>query len=454
MRREDAGKKAGDKAIETLKRLLGGRADSWEIFFSMETGFGCEARGGGVEALKARSSAGVGVRAISGKRLGVGFGSVLSDDALRVLVDKTLAGGTEASQDDYLGFPMPRADAAPPVEGVFDEKIYAASEEEKIVLALAIEAGAMDYDPRIKRVRKASYGETLCSRRVVNSNGVDAAHSATYFSGSVTAVAEENAEPQMGWEIATSHERATIDFAAIGRGAAQRAVRMLGARKMETVRCPAIMENAVVTELLEALAGSFLADNVHKGKSMLEGKVGMRVASSAVTIVDDGVMPGGWASSAHDGEGAPKAVNVLLDKGVCAGYLFDTYWARRAGAASTGSSVRSSFRGLPSIGVSNLYIKAGDKGLDELLRGMSNGLYITEVLGAHTINAVSGDFSLGAAGIRVDAGRLAYPVRGIAISGNLLEFFSKAAECGSDLRFFGSIGAPSILIEEMEASGT
>ncbi|MBI5886014.1 MAG: TldD/PmbA family protein [Deltaproteobacteria bacterium] len=452
MKKDAPEKNSGDRVIEALAAHLRGRAGSYEIFFSSDAGLGVEAKDGCVDALKVRSGRGVGLRTITGNRLGFGFSSVLTGPALRELADKTVAGSIEASEDGFLAFPAPGAVPAP-IEGLLDDKATGVSEEDKIASALAIEAAAMAYDPRIKRVRKASYGETLSSRRVVNSNGVDSRHSATYFSGSVTAVAEDG-ESQMGWEMAASHLRSGMDFAAIGAGAAKNAVRMLGARKPASMKCPAIIENVVVTELLETLAGSFLADNVSKGKSMLAGKLGVKVASGAVSIVDNGVMPGGWASSACDGEGVPKGVNVLLDKGVCAGYLYDTYWAARAGTASTGSSVRSSFKGMAALGFSNLFMKAGEKDLSALLQEMGTGLYITELLGAHTMNPVNGDFSVGAAGIRVEGGAFAYPVRGMAVSGNLLELFSKVAACASDLRFLGSVGAPSILIEEMEASGS
>lgn len=453
MKKDTLLKEAGDRAIETLTGYLAGKAESYEIFFSSDCGLGVEAKDGGVDALKVRSGSGIGLSTITGARLGFGFSSVLTGDALRELADKTVAGSIEASRDEFSGFPFSGGVAAP-IKGIFDEKAGDISEEEKIASALAIEAAAMGHDARIKRVRKASYSETVSFRRVVNSNGVDGTHNATYFSGSVTAVAQDGGESQMGWEMDARHIRSGMDFAAIGAGAARNAVRMLGARKIRTIKCPAIIENVVVTELLEALAGSFLADNVSKGKSMLANKVGVKVVSAAMSIVDDGTQPGGWASSAYDGEGVPRGVNVLLDKGVCAGYLYDTYWGRRAGAASTGSSARSNFKGMAGVGLSNFSIKPGDRDVVSLMKEMSTGFYITEVLGAHTINSVSGDFSVGAAGIWVEDGAFAYPVRGMAISGNLLQLFSKVAACASDMRFLGSVGAPSILIEEMEASGS
>lgn len=449
-------KEAGaDRTIDALKMLLKNRADSYEIFFSHEKGFNVEVRDGAVDALKVRSNTGVGLRTLSGGRQGFGFSSVLAGEALEDLVNKTINGGGSTGEDKFLRFPGP-AKGAPGEEGldIFDPSFGSIPEEEKIGSAIRIEECARAYDRRIKRIRKASFSESLHTSRIANSNGVDMAHAATFYSGSVTAVAEDKGESQMGWEMATSHSKSRIDPAAIGIGAAKNAVRMLGGRKITTVRCRAVIENTVVCELLEALAGSFLGDNVQKGKSMLIGKIGAKVASDSLNIWDDGVLPGGWATSAFDGEGMAKGKTPLLIKGVCQGYLYDTYWAERAGAKPTGNAARSNYKSFPGIGTSNLYIEQGGKALDELLKEIGNGIFITEVLGVHTINTVSGDFSLGAAGFQVEGGRAQYPVRGMAVSGNLLDLFAKVGGCGSDMRFIGSIGAPSLLINEIEASGS
>jgi PmbA protein len=140
--------------------------------------------------------------------------------------------------------------------------------------------------------------------------------------------------------------------------------------------------------------------------------------------------------------------------GVCEGYLYDSYWAKRDGVTSTGNGARSRYKSMPGVGVTNLYIEKGEKTLDELIGEVSDGLFITELMGVHTVNTVSGDFSVGASGLRIEGGKPCYPVRGMAISGNLMDLFSKVESCGSDLRFIGSIGAPSILFSELEASGS
>ncbi|MBI2412192.1 MAG: TldD/PmbA family protein [Deltaproteobacteria bacterium] len=444
----------GQRTIEAVRGLLKGRPVEYEIFFSYDSGFGADAREGAIDALKARSNAGVGLRTISKNRLGFGFSSVLTDDALRDLVEKTLTGSQESSEDASLGLPEAVAFAKDSDLGVYDESYDSVGEEAKIRHAIEIEEAALSFDKRVKRVRKASYNASVRYERIVNSKGVDAEHMATYFSGSVTAVAEEKDESQMGWDMALGHMRKDVDPAVVGKGAAENAVRLLGARKLKSIKCPAIIENVVACELLEALASSFLGDNVEKKRSMLIGKVGAKIASDAINIYDDGLKKGGWAASPFDGEGAGRQKTALVVKGVCQGYLYDTYWGRRAGRASTGNATRSNYKSTPGVGISNLYIENGAKTVGELKKELGNGLFVTEVLGVHTINTVTGDFSLGAAGLWIEGSEFAYPVRGLAVSGNLLDLFGRVGAAASDLRFMGSIGAPSLLITEIEASGT
>ncbi len=448
---DDAG---AEETIGRLRGLLKGRADSYEIYFSLQKGLGVEARDGAVDALKGRSSKGVGLRTISGRRLGFAFTSVLSDGALSDLVESAISGSTESSEDEHLKLPGPQQGPAEEDLGLFDASFGTRPEEDLIRAAVEIEEAALSFDPRVKRVRKASCSESLGAGRLVNSNGVDITHAATYYSGSVTAVAEAGGEAQMGWEMGTGHKGTDVDGRSIGSKAAENAVKRLGARTIKTTRCGAIIENIVACELLEALAGSFLGDSVLKGKSMLAGRKGKKVASGALNILDDGALSGGWATSAFDAEGTSSRKTALVLEGVCRGYLYDTYWAGRAGTASTGNAVRGGYKSTPGIGITNLYIEKGERGFETLLKELGSGLFITELLGVHTINAVSGDFSLGAAGFRVENGEITSPVRGMAISGNLLGLFSSVAECASDLRFIGSIGAPGLLVEQIEASGT
>lgn len=444
-----------DNSIKRLQEILesDARADSFEIFASTSSGVTIEAKDSSVDSLKVRSGSGIGIRVIQEGRPGFSYSSVLDEDAMKKMATDALDSSLSAGKDEYLCFATPSETRDENGLSIVDPSFEDVSEEELIENALLIEKTVRGADPRIARVRKATYGASRSQTRTVNSNGVDVSYAATFFSGSVMAVAEEGTESQMGWEVAMAHCHKDVSPELIGEGAARRAVSLLKARQAKTMKCPAILENMVVMELLGSLSVSFLSDNVLKGKSMLAGKVGEQVASKLINLYDDGIMPGGWSSSTTDCEGTPRQRTPLLACGELKGFLYDTYWAGRAGARSTGNASRGGFKGSPNVGSSNLYIEGGDTPFDELLSLMGEGLYITEVMGVHTIDSISGDFSLGAAGFKVEGGAIAYPIRGLAISGNLLELFKGVSGVASDLRFIGSVGAPSLLLSQIDASG-
>jgi PmbA protein len=213
------------------------------------------------------------------------------------------------------------------------------------------------------------------------------------------------------------------------------------------------LENRVVIDLLGAWASSFFGENVYKGKSLLKGKINEAVASPRIQLVDDGLYPRGMGSAPFDDEGTPQARTILVKDGVLVSYLFDEYWSKKAGSEPTGNSFRSHIASPPTTSVSNLFIDTGASSPEQLLGDMDSGLFITEVMGAHTIDPVSGEFSLGASGIWIREGKTVFPLKGVTISGTIYELFSAVEELGDDLRFLGRIGAPSLLVKEILVSG-
>lgn len=442
----------GSETIENLAKLLKNKVDAWEIFYSLQKGLSIEAKEGKVDAFKVSSNEGIGLRILRDKKMGFSFTSALSKEPLNELVENAVAASKGVEPDEFLSLPPLKKQTAGELM-LFDSSLDETPEEDKIKKAISLEQSARGFDPRVTKIRKASYGESFFESRLVNSTGIDVKKSATFVTSSIMAVAEDKGDSQMGWDMGMSHFAKDVDVAKIGRDAAKRAVDMLAARTIKTVKCPVIIENIIVGEFLEILAPSFHADNLNKGKSMLKGKKGKKIFNDKVTVWDDGLLRNGWSASEYDGEGVPRQKTCLTDKGVCLNYLYDTYWAKREGTASTGNAARSNFKSISTIGPSNLYMEKGKTDFDGLLRRMGKGLLITNILGAHTANPITGDFSFGAAGLWIEGGKVSYPVRGAAISGNMLELFSKVEVVGSDMRFLGSIGAPSLLIGEMEVSG-
>jgi PmbA protein len=196
------------------------------------------------------------------------------------------------------------------------------------------------------------------------------------------------------------------------------------------------------------------SENVQKGKSLLAGKLGHHVISKNLDIIDDGVFYHGPGSRPIDDEGVPALRKVLVREGMLESFMYNSRTARKEGRESTGNAIRGRFSAVPSVGPLNLYINTTGKRMtkDEMLASVEQGLYIIEAMGMHTANPISGQFSIGVSGMWVEGGKPAYPVKEAVISGNVLDFFCGVTAIGDDLRFFGNIGSPSLLMGAIDIS--
>jgi PmbA protein len=274
------------------------------------------------------------------------------------------------------------------------------------------------------------------------------------------AIAEESGESEVGWDFDFSHFIDKIDVKKVGREAGRKALERLGGKRISSGVYPVLLENHIGSEFLSLLAHSFLSEQVQKGKSVLKDKTGAIFFSPLLSIVDDGLITEGAAASPIDGEGTPSQRTVVVAKGKINGYLYDRFWANRenlrsgaSGAGSTGNSLRHSIKFPPGLGTSNFFIEPGKVSFTSLIKNLERGVMIQEVMGLHTVDPISGDFSLGCSGQWIEKGEKVHPVKSIAIAGNLYQLFQKVAEVGDDLRFFGKIGSPSLLIDGLEVSG-
>ena len=237
----------------------------------------------------------------------------------------------------------------------------------------------------------------------------------------------------------------------VGREAARRTLRRLGARKVATCTAPVIFDQETAGSLLGNLCGALSGYALYKGASYLIGKLGQQIAHETVTVYDDGRMPRGLGSRTFDGEGLPTRRTPVVERGVLKSYLLDTYSGRKLGLASTGNASRSVGES-PSVGPTNFYLVPGTAAPADIIRSVKRGLYVTELIG-FWINMVTGDYSRGAAGFWIENGELAYPVEEITIAGNLKRMFLDIELIGNDLEFRGRIASPTIKIGEMTIAG-
>ena len=266
-------------------------------------------------------------------------------------------------------------------------------------------------------------------------------------------VAAEGEDQQTGFGLQYRLKYKDLDPKQVGEEAAEKAVRMLGAKEINTQRATVVLDPYVATNFLGLIAPALSAEAVQKGRSLFAGKVGKSVGSSLLTIIDDGAMEGGVISAPMDGEGVPAGKTVLVDEGELRGYLHNTYTAAKDGVQSTGNGTRGSFKGTPEVGTTNFYIAPGNTPRDQLLSQVDKGLYITEVMGMHTANPISGDFSVGASGLWIENGQFTKPVRGVAIAGNIMDLLNAIDCIGSDMTFFVGKGSPTLRIARMTISG-
>jgi PmbA protein len=241
------------------------------------------------------------------------------------------------------------------------------------------------------------------------------------------------------------------DPEAVGRKAAERALRRLGAVKVETQRVPVVFEPRISRTLLGNIFDAVDGRAIYRNASFLAGKLGQRIAAANITLFDDGTIPGLFGSSPFDDEGVPTRRTPVIERGVLKNYLLNTYTARKLGMKTTGNASRG-VTGNAGIGHGNFFLEAGDRAPEEIIRGIKNGFYVTELIGSG-VNTVTGDYSRGAVGIWIRDGELAFPVSEVTVAGTLQEMLNGIAEIGNDLEFRGSVSAPTIMIGEMTVAG-
>ena len=436
----------------TLSKLIGRKADAFECYVVRTSTLTIEVKSGQLETTTQARTEGLCLRTIRNRILGFSYTFSLTPASLKTAVGNALGGGRGTDPDDAYGFPEGDTDGLPSLE-IFDGSLEGISRRKKFELAAAVEDFAYSFSRKVTKVRKATYAEYTTEIAILNSTGLSHTDKYTIASLGVMAVAEDKGDSQMGWESDFSHAFKGLDSRGIGHTAARKAVMSLGARKIKSLSCPVVLDRETVADLLSILSPSFSLESVIKKKSSLAGKIGHKVFSPAVTIVDDGLNEKGAACFPFDGEGVKKRRIDLVSEGILQGHLSDTLYARKAKTSSTGNSLRTSLKFPPGVGVSNLSIEPGALSREDIIREAWDGLYITELVGVHTADPVSGDFSLGATGSRIERGHITYPVRGVAVSGNLFELFSRVAFVGCDHRFYGPWGAPTVMLERMSVSG-
>ncbi|MBI5117354.1 TldD/PmbA family protein [Candidatus Poribacteria bacterium] len=426
-------------------------ATAVEAFFGRAGSTTVEVSAGSVEAVKVRDSSGIGIRVLAGTRLGFAHTSDLNDAGIRRAAQDAVANAESSFPDAYNRLPSP-VDAYTKTEW-FDAELAALGLDARIERAMRMESCAREHDERIKKVRQSSISDVTFEAWLANSNGILLCHRGTSCSASLLAVAETGGEAQMGWDFAHAFSFHDLQVEQVGMMAAQRAIDLLGARQIDSTSVPVILDSPVASEFLAAIGHALMADQIQKRKSLFAGKASQKVASEHVTMIDDGAFEKGISPAPADGEGVPSQRTTLIESGTLRRFLHNTYTSGKDGVESTGNGIRSSYASIPEVGASNFYLRPGTVTREDLIAGCSRAYLVTDAMGMHTVDMVSGDFSVGASGLWIESGKVKFPVRETTIAGNIKDILANIETVADDLKFYGRYGSPTILVGNVVVSG-
>ena len=332
----------------------------------------------------------------------------------------------EVEEDPYNGIAQAQAgrlDAGDQFSP-YDPAIIELSTDAKIDMAHELEAAAREADARIQKFRDSGIASGESWSVLQTSTGIIRTSRGTGISAWCNPIAEADGQLQTEvWYDSRSHLEDLESMRSIGRKAAERAARMLGARPIATQVAPVIFEPMAAAGLLGGIMGAISGDLVYKKASFLGDKLGEQIANPAITIIDDPHLERGLASTPFDGEGLPTFAKRILDQGKLTTFLYDSYTARKAGTQST-SNGRRGTSGMPSIGTFNFRVEPGQVSFKEMLQSVPRALILTRGLG-RGLNAVTGEYSRGANGLWVENGEIVHPVQEITIAGNMFEMLHK-----------------------------
>lgn len=446
-------------AADVVARAVKAGASDAEAVVREGDEFSVNVRMGEVETLKESGSRGLGLRVFLGKRSATSSTSDLTTDGIRQLVEGAMALVKVTEEDPFTGLPeTTEFGALTEDQHLYYDDVYSLDGKERIEWARRAEAAALGADPRITNSDGGSFDAATGRMVLANSRGFVGGYRTSYAGVSAAPLAmDANGQMQRdGWWSSARSFAHLESPEAVGKEAARRTLRRLGARRMPTQRVPIVFAAEVARTLIGSIFEAASGDSIWRSASFLAGKLGETIAAANINIVDDHTMmlatgAGGYGTSPFDGEGLPSRRTVVIENGVLRSYLLNTYTARKLGMTSTHNASRG-LAGTPGVGCGNLYLQPGAQTPEEMIAEISAGFFVTGLMGFGT-NIVTGDYSRGATGLWIENGQLTHAVEEVTVAGNLGEMFKNVTAIGNDLVFRSAVASPTIRIDGMTVAG-
>jgi PmbA protein len=445
-------------AVDVVERALRAGATEAEAVIREGDEFSTLVRLGQVETLKESGARGIGVRVFLGSNGGLRTANTSTSDFTEAGLDQLVRSAIDlaqvTSQDPFAGLPEPGAMGQ--VAGNLDlyyEDVYSMPPAERIEYARRAEAAALSADPRLKNSDGGSFDAATGHKVMANSRGFVGEYRRSYCSVAAMPIAQtEQGGMQRDYWFSSARTLGKLASPeSIGAEAARRTLRRLNARRVATQSVPIVFAPEIARSLVGNIFEAANGDSIYRGASFWADQLGKQVASSNVTVIDDGTIPGLFGTAPFDGEGLPTRRTVIVENGVLQNYLLNTYTGRKLSMQSTGNASRG-LAGTPGIGAGNLFLENGSASPQQLLADVKVGFYVTELMG-FGVNMVTGDYSRGAAGLWIENGELTFAVEEITIAGNLKEMLNNVTAIANDLEFRGAVASPTLRIDGMTIAG-
>jgi len=417
-------------------------ASGSEAAVSLESGLSVTARMGEVETVEHNLDKGLGVTVYFGQRKGSASTSDFSSAAIRDTVAAACRIARYTAEDDYAGL----ADVELMAREIPDLDLvhpWGLGPEQAIEIALECEGAARCFDERITNSEGASVNSHQSFRVYGNSHNFVGSYGGTRHSLSCAVVGQDGDSMQRDYWYTSARSASGLEAPDIvGRKAAERTVKRLGARKIKTCQVPVLFSAEVASGLLSSFFSAIRGGAQYRRSSFLLDSLGQQIFPEFITIDERPHLPRGSNSAPFDREGVATQARTFIQDGYLQSYVLDSYSARRLDMQTTGNAG----------GIRNAFITTGDKTLHALCREMDSGLLVTEMMGQGA-NMVTGDYSRGAAGFWVENGEIQYPVEELTVAGNLKQMFLDIVAVGNDVDVRGNIRTGSILLSNMTLAG-
>lgn len=400
----------------------------------------------------ASDSRGACVRALVSGGQGLATTTVPEPAAIRRVAEQALAAAAATARDSNRRLATPVKESLPVIP--CDENLFQEPSDQILARLASIEKEILRRDPRIKKVVRMSLSEHTQSRAIGNSLGVRLSGRSTSAAFSIELLAVDGESTEAAWDYQASRFSSRLDPERIAREIAVEALKSLGGKSIPTKNYPLVLSPRVGAQLLGLVGQALSAEAVQKERSFLKGMIGKKVAAPSFTLADDPFLPEGLASESFDDEGVPHVSLTPIRDGALTGYFYDLRSATRDNVPSNGHASKGGLSAAPSPAATNLFVQSGASTLESMLSSDRQVFLIREVMGLHMADPITGEFSLGASGYLFEGGKFSHAVRGVTLAGSIGGLLSGIAGVATDLTWYGSIGAPSLLVTGLTVAGS